>query len=483
MAHTKVPPPTAEQRIDFYTRASAPGIWDWDVYTGKLEVTPRLRVLFGLGDKEPVTLEKIIEVTQAGDHDWLAELQESQARAGAEPRPFRLRIAALGMHEPRWLSCSIVPHEKTGATGGKVISHTGIVHDITEQFETSHALLVSEERLRLAIEAGKMAVWEVDLETGTMTPSAELNMLCGFAPDAKPTLWDIRALYNRGELERLAVEGATVEAVRQRAVGGAFEPWTQGAFTSGADRTQVQAEVAITTPAGVPKHLMLRAQYALSWEGRPRLTGLLFDLTETKMAQEQLAVVAREMQHRVKNSLAVVGAIAAQSLRGRSDPDAALKAFLGRLHALSSATDLTLRRHFTEVALGELVEVIIKPYSDDQSAPFTLAGDDVTLPASYATSLGMVLHELCTNAVKYGSLSVPSGKVEIAWTIAGGTSVSLTWRERGGPPVAAPKNRGFGTKLFEQLVAAELNGSLKSSFAQEGFECEIQFTIIKQMRS
>lgn len=471
MADTPVPPSTAEQRLDFFTKASAPGIWDWDARSGTLVVTPRLRELFGLDDREFVTLEMIIEITQAGEHKWVEDLHRR-----VHAPPFRMRITRPDTQESRWLSCSVLPHANADATGRKIKSHTGIVHDITEQFETSQALLVSQERLRLAVEAGKMAVWEVDLETGAMTPSAELNMLCGFAPEAEPTLWDIRALYNPGELERLAEQGATVESVRQRAVGGAFEPWSEGAFASGEDRTQVQAEVAITTPAGVPKRLMLRAQYALSSAGRPRLTGLLFDLTETKMAQEQLAVVAREMQHRVKNSLAVVGAIARQSLRGQSDPEAALKSFLGRLHALSSATDLTLRRQFSEVALRELVKVIIKPYSDEESSPFALVGDEITLPASFATSLGMVLHELCTNALKYGSLSVPSGTVEIGWRTVEADVVFLTWRERGGPPVSEPKNRGFGTKLFEQLVAAELNGSLKSCFNAEGYECEIRFS-------
>jgi two-component sensor histidine kinase len=468
-----VPPPTAEQRIDLYTRANAPGIWDWDANSGTLVVTPRLRELFGLGDNENVTLAKIMEIAQAGDNDWLGKLKVPSDQTHREGRPFRLKLFCPDTQEWRWLSCSIAAHANSSATG-QVMSHTGIVHDITEQSNTSQALLVSQERLRLAIEAGKMAVWEVDLETGAMTPSAELNMLCGFAPDAKPTLWDIRALYNPGELERLSEQGATVESVRQRAVGGAFEPWSEGAFASGEDRTQVQAEVAITTPAGVPKHLMLRAQYALSSDGRPRLTGLLFDLTETKMAQEQLAVVAREMQHRVKNSLAVVGAIARQSLRGRADIDAALDAFLGRLHALSSATDLTLRKHSSEVALEELAEVIIKPYRDEQTSRFTLAGDEIILPANFATSLGMVLHELCTNAVKYGSLSVPSGTVEIAWRTSETGHLLLNWRERGGPLVEAPKNRGFGTKLFEQLVTAELKGSLKSFFNADGFECEIR---------
>jgi two-component sensor histidine kinase len=309
-----------------------------------------------------------------------------------------------------------------------------------------------------------------------MTPSAELNLLCGFPPDAEPTLWDIRALYNPGELERLAVEGATVESVRQRAVGGAFEPWSEGAFKSGADRTQVQAEVGITTPAGIPKHLMLRAQYALSPAGRPRLTGLLVDITETKNAQEQLAVVAREMQHRVKNSLAVVGAIAIQSLRGRADPDAALEQFLARLHALSSATDLILKRHSSEVELSDLVKVIIKPYRGRQNSPFAISGSIVTLPAKFATPLGMVLHELCTNAVKYGSLSVSSGKVEISWAHTAGSDIVLVWQERGGPPVSAPSKRGFGTKLLDQLIAAEIGGSLKADYDPEGLRCEIRFS-------
>ena len=318
-----------------------------------------------------------------------------------------------------------------------------------------------------------MAVWEVDLETGKMTPSPELNVLCGFDPDAEPNLQDVRALYNPGEIERLAKEGATVEVVRQRAVGGAFEPWSKGAFKSGADRTQVQAEVAITTPAGVPKRLLLRAQYALSTEGRPLLTGLLVDITESKMAEERLAVVARELQHRVKNSLSVIRAIAVQSLRGKADTEAALESFLGRISALAAATDLILEKSASKAELGGVIEKITRPYRDKASDPFVLEGPPVILPANVATAMGMVLHELCTNAVKYGALSVAAGEVLIHWRRLETNWLALTWQERNGPPVIAPSRRGFGSRLLQNILAGEVGGKAEIAFDPQGVRCEI----------
>jgi len=285
----------------------------------------------------------------------------------------------------------------------------------------------------------------------------------------------VRALYNPGEIERLAKERNTVEAVRDRAMAGDFEPWTEGALKSGADRTQIQAEVAITTPAGVPKRLMLRAQYAKSAEGRPRLTGLLVDITETKMAEERIAVVARELQHRVKNSLSVIGTLAQQSLRGKTDIGAALKDFLGRLGALSAANDLILAKDSATADLRALVEIITRPYCDD-SARFVIQGPPVRLPPKVATATGMILHELCTNAVKYGALSVAGGDVVIDWQTQDET-LSLTWEERRGPKVVAPTSRGFGTRLLNNVVSTDLGGRLSLDYKPDGLRCQIDMPL------
>jgi two-component sensor histidine kinase len=373
--------------------------------------------------------------------------------------------------EVRWVECRL-----SHSGSGEQLRIAGMVTDVTEQEATAHALVESEERLKLAIEAGKMAVWEVDLETGHMIPSAELNVLCGFPAGAKPNLSDVRALYDPGEIERLDREGVTVEAVRGQAVGGAFEPWRKGAPTSGDNRTQIQAEVAITTPAGVRKRLLLRAQYALSREGRPLLTGVLLDITEAKLAEERLALVARELQHRVKNTISVVSAIAAQTMRDNVDTPGQLASFLARLKALAAATDLTIGRHGSVVRLSTLVAKIIQPYRGHGSDPFLISGEDADVQGKAATALGLVLHELCTNAVKYGALSVAGGHVEIHSSVNAGV-LQLTWAERNGPWVATPSNRGFGTRLLEHALAGDVGGSAALDFGASGLCCQIRLPV------
>lgn len=461
-----------ERRLAALTDAHAPGAWDWDQASDRFIATPRFRDLLGFQAGARLTFRSFREAIFPDDRVWADTLHETAASAFPLLARFRIRRGDTG--EVRWTASSIWRNCEPAASA---FSYYGTIQDITDQTETAQALVESEERLKLAIEAGKMAVWEVDLETGEMTPSPQLNLLCGFDPNATPNLHDVRALYAPGEIERLALEGATVEMVLKRAVGGAFEPWRRDAQESGRDRTQVQAEVSIVTPAGIPKQLMLRAQYALSPVGRRRLTGLLIDVTDKKVAEQRLAVVARELQHRVKNSLSVVGTIAVQSFRGNSDVEVALQSFLSRIVALASATELILDGGDTARQLRDVVEKIIEPYTQNSKKRFVLNGEPTPIPPSVATALAMVFHELCTNAVKYGALSVPAGEVLIDWEQSNETALLLTWRERNGPQVVTPGRRGFGTRLLEKVVSGQLRGSASVAFSPEGLRCQIEIPI------
>ena len=316
-----------------------------------------------------------------------------------------------------------------------------------------------------------MAVWEVDLERSKITNSPELNLLFGLSPDATPTFEDIRALYAPGEEQRLATEGATLEEVRARSARGEYEPRRKGAPI--ADRTQIQAEVSIITPAGIPKRLLLRAQYKLMADGRPQITGVLVDITERKRSEERLAIVARELEHRVKNSLSIVQALAIQTFRHERDVAAAIRSFSGRVEALSAATDLIVEGGTPEADLDDIVNRITKPYRVGGEDCFVVEGGKVRLPARMATAIGMALHELCTNAIKYGALSNGSGRVFIMWQRTGGYLV-IEWREQGGPGVATPDRQGFGTRLLKSVVRGELGGSVKLDYNAAGVSCQIK---------
>ena len=172
----------------------------------------------------------------------------------------------------------------------------------------------------------------------------------------------------------------------------------------------------------------------------------------------------------MKNSLSVVQSLATQTFRSGVDPAAALKAFRERLHALALANDVLLAHDWTTVNLKALVEQIIKPYRDPEER-FTVSGEDVALPPRLNVPIALVLHELCTNAAKYGALSTPQGHVRIAW---GPTAdgIELTWREHGGPRLAGSIQHGFGARLISEILAIEI-GQVELDPRPDGMRCRM----------
>lgn len=204
------------------------------------------------------------------------------------------------------------------------------------------------------------------------------------------------------------------------------------------------------------------------------LVGVSVEITERKRAEERLRLVIHELNHRVKNTLATVQAIASQTLRGT---DAGVRqAFEDRLIALSSAHDLLTREAWLGAELADVVAAALTPHGWPDPARFRVSGPPVRLQPRAAVNLAMGLHELATNALKYGALSAREGEVEIRWGIKGSEAprFRLTWTERGGPVATAPTRRGFGTKLVERSLARDLGGTARITFAPEGVTCTVE---------
>jgi two-component sensor histidine kinase len=188
-------------------------------------------------------------------------------------------------------------------------------------------------------------------------------------------------------------------------------------------------------------------------------------------------LLINELNHRVKNTLAIVQSLSAQTLRGDRPTAAARADFESRLMALASAHVLMTEAQWRSVGIRELVERTVEPFAQGAGAPrFRLDGRDAALPPKSAVAFALAVHELCTNAAKYGALSADQGRVDIGWRIdpdARGPRLRLAWRESGGPPVAPPAARGFGARLLERGLAAELNGDVRLHFTPEGLACEM----------
>jgi PAS domain S-box-containing protein len=212
-----------------------------------------------------------------------------------------------------------------------------------------------------------------------------------------------------------------------------------------------------------------------------RIGGAGQDVTGEREAAERQRRLARELDHRVKNVLAVVQAIASQTVRASGSLEGFAEAFEGRLGALARAHGLLTSTGWAGADLRGLAEQTLEPYLDG-AAEVAVGGPSLALPPRRAVAVAMVLHELATNAAKHGALSVPGGRVAVGWEVGegegGARRVRLAWEEAGGPAVgAAPGRKGFGTALIEQSLRYDLEGAGGLRFEPDGLRCELSFPL------
>ena len=225
------------------------------------------------------------------------------------------------------------------------------------------------------------------------------------------------------------------------------------------------------------RHMLLNARKLIPGHDRPELILLAIeDVTARAESEAIRETLIRELSHRVKNMLAMVKSIGAQTLRQSGSLGEFKAAFDGRLQALGRAHDLLVAEDWSGADLGQLVHRTFEPYGMDER--ITITGPGLNATPEVGVAMSMVLNELATNAVKYGALSNPSGRVEVAWQLDGNTSdkrVRMQWIETGGPPVTPPSRRGFGSSLIERTITHQLGGTATPEFRAEGLYYEIAF--------
>jgi two-component sensor histidine kinase len=216
-------------------------------------------------------------------------------------------------------------------------------------------------------------------------------------------------------------------------------------------------------------------------EGKPILIfGVNYDITERKLGDERQRLLLRELNHRVKNTLATVQALATQTVRHARQPSEFLEAFSARLQALGAAHSLLSDREWRGIGIAELARIEVKPFETGDKARITISGSDLLLSPDQAVGLGLILHELASNALKYGSLTAPSGKVDLDWKTQGrkgARRLVLTWRESGGPQVAPPDRHGFGSILIRRSLAKVIDSEVTHEFRPGGVFAEISMPL------
>lgn len=280
------------------------------------------------------------------------------------------------------------------------------------------------------------------------------------------------AVYDGAELIAGAAIGNRDVATVQRPVRVGNRTWSLVVAETAPARLGMLSALIIGLGVALALALLLATHYVIRSAIEDRR--VLDRLTREEAMRRTLT---RELNHRVKNALANVLSIISLTRRGKTDIDAFVDGVAGRIRALSATHDILSQREWSNAPVVDVVRSEVAPYLDGGSEAIRMEGPAIMLAPNDALSLGLALHELATNAAKYGALSQPGGKVRIDWKLLTPTLAQLRWREVDGPTVAPPERRGFGLDLLEKIVAHELRNAIDLQFRPTGVECTIRIPV------
>jgi PAS domain S-box-containing protein len=401
---------------------------------------------------EPIYVTDIGETNEA---DWIKEEVRAENIRGLAFIPLMVQGRVVGKFMTYYPDAHVF-------TGGDRAIAVAIARQLGFSLERARSdaarrvaeeeLRESEERFRLMTEQAPVMIWTSDADGHCLHLNRLLRDFWGVAEkDIEGFDWSVTM-----HPEDAPVIGA--------AMGAAVR-----------ERRRVAIEGRYRNAVGEYRVLRTNAQPRFSPGGEfLGMIGVNVDISERKRSEMQRELLLAELNHRVKNTLAVVQGIAHQTFRGDAATPYARDAFEGRLVALSTAHNLLTRSNWENASLGQLASDAFRAQSIDEGR-ISLDGPDVLLAAKPALAIAMALHELCTNALKYGSLSAEAGRVAVQWRreTSGVPTLHLLWQETGGPAVSPPARRGFGSRLIEQALARDLDGKVLLTFDPAGLVCAI----------
>jgi PAS domain S-box-containing protein len=331
---------------------------------------------------------------------------------------------------------------------GRPLRHTAVIQDLTARKQAEQDLYASKARLQLALDAAQLGWWEYDPVRGVFSGDTRAREVCDYAEN-ELTIEEFLKRVHRDDMERFA-------AIRE----AALDPVDPKPYVN---------EYRIVRRDGKVRWVESRGLAYFECAGPERrlvsFVGTVQDITERKEREEREHLLMREINHRAKNMLSVVDAIAHQT--ATRNPEDFIERFSERIQALSANQDLLVRNEWNGVEIADLVHTQLAHFADLIGARIATHGPKLHLNPASAQAIGLALHELATNAGKYGALSTDRGRVDVSWGTVGNI-FTMSWTERDGPLVCKPKQRGFGTIVIEAMAEYSVDGAVDLHYAPSG---------------
>ncbi|WP_375410525.1 HWE histidine kinase domain-containing protein [uncultured Methylobacterium sp.] len=451
----------AEQNRDALT-ASGLGEWRWDRASGLVTLSRRAAYILGHppGHALPwAALRARIEAADAGR----LETRVREAAAAGQPYAVECRVRHGSVDR---LVSVLARGQAALAPDGTVIGMVGVLQDVTDRIADRNALRDREQRLRIATSLADLGIFEWHmLDDRAIWENERMFAIFGRKPEDG-------AVGKRDFLDRILHPDD--RAAFRQAISNALRDDTI-LHVSGRIRRANDGAWRIIDLAG-------RFEHDASDRLPRRLIGVVADVTDRRIAEDRQNLLIRELHHRVKNTLATVQAIVGSTARSATSIESFYEAFVGRIVSLAHTHAVLTGATWQMASLRDLLANELKPYADGTldgvpDTRITLSGPAVDLASEIAVPIGMAIHELTTNAAKYGALSTPAGRVAVTWSVEPDDACGVlvfAWCESGGPVVEPPTRQGFGSRLLQRVLTSQVRAAVTTQYAPEGFRLSMR---------
>ncbi|MCJ2136505.1 PAS domain-containing protein [Methylobacterium sp. J-026] len=443
--------------------AAGLGEWRWERATGLLTLSRRAARILGRPPGRSVSWDALKTGLSETELVRLSAII-AEASAAGEPYQFDTPTTVAGRTVILRVRGQAVP-----GPDGTPASMVGIIQDITTRVEARDEILSRDQRLRVATTIAKLGIFEWHmLEDQAIWENEHMYEIFGHAPE-DGTIGKAEFLNDILHPEdRPAVRKAISRALREDGIlqiGGRIRRKSDGVWRT----IDMAGRFERDAPGRLPR----------------RLIGVVADVTDRRIAEERQSLLIRELHHRVKNTLATVQAIVGSTARTASSIESFYEAFVGRIKSLAHTHSVLTEDTWQTASLANLLLNELKPYAevaqeDGAEGRISLEGPAIDLPSEVAVPIGMAIHELTTNAAKYGALSNRTGRVAVEWSLEPGGPAGIlrfSWRETGGPRVAPPSRQGFGSRLLQRVLITQVQAEVVTDYAPGGFSLTMRAPI------